>query len=109
MQMQRTMVYTSSPAVRVFYTWKAPHIFTLTVLDKTPSCQEPPSLQPGLPSVVLCALTAAPKYEAHQEFCLQQTVPGNQRSVRVSSSLHSHPASIQRKDTAARWRNVNDL
>ena len=43
MQMQRTMVYTSSPAVRVFYTWKAPHIFTPTVLDKTPRERTCPS------------------------------------------------------------------
>ena len=41
--MQRTMVYTSSPAVRVFYTWKTPHIFTPTVLDKTPSERTCPS------------------------------------------------------------------
>ena len=45
----------------------------------------------------------------NQRFCQQQTEPGNQKSVRVSSSLHSHLASIQRKDTAARWKNHNHL
>ena len=78
------------------------------------SCQEPPSLQPGPPSVVLCAETAAHKYEEALPHAMQKLVNDRQMTATKSQSGPAHPsthtqASIQRTDTATRWRKPNHL
>ena len=66
------------------------------------SCQKPPSLQPGPPSVVLCALTATQKYEAQCNMRYQNPVYNRQVSANKSQSGSAHPSTHTRHPSRGR-------